>query len=60
MVATFKEAIDVIVDLFKDDWNRGNTDNIKPVVADIANTDAEFGKRLDMTLCATRESHSQT
>lgn len=48
MVATFKEAIDVIVDLFKDDWNRGNTDNIKPVVADIANTDAEFGKRLDM------------
>lgn len=48
MVATFKEAIDVIVDLFRDDWNRGNTDNIKPVVDDIANTTAERGKRLDM------------
>ena len=48
MVATHKEAMDVIIDLFQDSWNRGNTDNIKPIVADIASTDPERGKRIDM------------
>ena len=48
MVATFKEAIDVVVDLLSGSWNRGNTDNIKPIVVDIASTDAERGKRLDL------------
>ena len=48
MVATFKEAIDVVIDLFKEDWNRGNTDNYKPIVMDIADTAAERGKRLDL------------
>jgi hypothetical protein len=48
MVATFKEAIDVVIDLFKEDWNRGNTDNYKPIVMDIADTVAERGKRLDL------------
>jgi hypothetical protein len=48
MVATHKEAMDVIIDLFQDSWNRANTDNIKPVVADIASTDPERGKRIDM------------
>ena len=38
MVATFKEAIDVVIDLYKDNWNRGNTDNYKPIVIDIAET----------------------
>ena len=48
MVATFKEGIDVIVDLFTESWNRGNTENIKPIIADIATTDPERGKRIDM------------
>jgi len=48
MVATFKEAIDVVIDLFKEDWNRGNTDNYKPIVMDIADTGPERGKRLDL------------
>ena len=48
MVATFKEAIDVVIDLFKDDWNRANTDNYKPVVMDIADTGPERGKRLNL------------
>ena len=48
MVATFKEGIDVIVDLFTESWNRGNTENIKPIIADIATTEPERGKRIDM------------
>jgi len=48
MVATYSEALDVIIDLFSSDWNRGNTDNIKPIVVDIASTDPERGKRIDM------------
>jgi hypothetical protein len=48
MVATFKEGIDVVVDLFKDDWNRANTDNYKPVIVDIADISPEHGKRLDL------------
>ncbi len=48
MVATFKEGIEIIVDLFKDDWNRANTDNYKPVIVDIADISPEHGKRLDL------------
>jgi len=48
MVATFTEALDVIIDLFQSSWNRGNTDNIKPIVVDIASTDPERGKRIDL------------
>lgn len=48
MVATFKEGIDIIVDLYKDDWNRANTDNYKPVIVDIADISPEHGKRLDL------------
>ena len=48
MVAKFKEAIDVVIALFKDDWNRANTDNYKPVVMDIADTGPERGKRLNL------------
>lgn len=48
MVATFKEGIDVVIDLFKSDWNRANTDNYKPVIIDIADTGPEVGKRIDL------------
>ena len=49
MVATFKEGLDVIIDNFKDNWNRANTDNIKPVIIDIADTSPERGKRIDLS-----------
>ena len=48
MVATWKEALDGVLDILKDDWNRANTDNIKPVVVDIADEGPERGKRLDL------------
>ena len=48
MVATWKEALDVVIDILKDDWNRANTDNIKPVIVDIADESPERGKRLDL------------
>ena len=48
MVATWKEALDVVVDLYKDSWARANTDNVKPVIIDIANEGPERGKRLDL------------
>ena len=46
MVATFKEGIDVILDVLKDNWNRANTSNYKPVIIDIADVTPERGKRL--------------
>ena len=49
MVATWKEALDVVLDILKDDWNRANTDNIKPVVVAIADEGPERGKRLDLS-----------
>ena len=48
MVATFKEGLNVVIDVLNDNWNRGNTDNYKPVIIDIADTGAERGKRLDL------------
>ena len=48
MVATFKEGIDVVIDVLKDNWNRANTSNYKPVIIDIADTGPERGKRLDL------------
>lgn len=48
MVATFKEGIDVVMDVLKDNWNRGNTNNFKPVIIDIADVTPERGKRLDL------------
>lgn len=49
MVATWEEGIDVLVDLFSEDWLRANTNNIKPVVLDIADDRGERGKRLDLS-----------
>ncbi|ANS04818.1 hypothetical protein [uncultured Mediterranean phage] len=48
MVATFKEGIDVILDVLKDNWNRANTSNYKPAIIDIADVTPERGKRLDL------------
>ena len=48
MVATFKEGLDVVIDTFKDNWNRANTDNIKPVIIDIADVSPERGKRINL------------
>ena len=48
MVATWKEGINALVDILKDGWTRANTDNIKPIVLDIADTGPERGKRLDL------------
>ena len=48
MVATWKEGINALVDIFNDGWTRANTDNIKPIVLDIADIGPERGKRLDL------------
>ena len=48
MVATFLEGIDVLINTLSTNWNRGNTNNFKPIIIDIADTGAERGKRLDL------------
>jgi hypothetical protein len=48
MVATWKEGLTSLLDIFKTDWNRGNTGNYRPVVLDITDTSPEHGKRLDL------------
>ena len=48
MVATWNEAIDSVISVLNG-WNRANTDNIKPVVLDIASEGPERGKRLDLS-----------
>jgi len=48
MVATWKEPLDTVIDILKDDWNRANSDNIKPIILDIADEGPERGKRLDL------------
>ena len=48
MVATFTESLDKVINVL-DDWNRANTDNFKPVIADIASIAPERGKRLDLS-----------
>jgi|TARA_R100001463_G_scaffold129773_1_gene188760 hypothetical protein len=56
LTADWKEPLDTVIDLLKDNhnagtatgWNRANTDNIKPVVIDIASEGPERGKRLDL------------
>lgn len=56
MTATWKEPLETVIDILKADydssskkgWNRADTDNIKPVVIDIASDGPERGKRLDL------------
>tara|TARA_R110001583_G_scaffold23686_1_gene87102 strand:- start:30 stop:479 length:450 start_codon:yes stop_codon:yes gene_type:complete len=49
MVATWTEGLDAVINLFKTNWNRGNTSGIRPVVLDIADVQPERGKRLDLS-----------
>ena len=48
MVATFTESLDTVLNALNS-WNRGNTDNYKPVISDIATIAPERGKRLDLS-----------
>ena len=48
MVATFLEGIDAVLGVLKDNWNRGNTSNYRPIIIDIADVTPERGKRLDL------------
>ncbi len=48
MVATYSEGINLVIDILNENWNRGNTNGIKPVVMDVADVSPERGKRLDM------------
>ena len=49
MVATWTEGLDAVINLFKTNWNRGNTSGIRPIVLDIADVQPERGKRLDLS-----------
>jgi len=42
-----KEALDVVIEKLEG-WNRANSNNIKPVIADIATITPERGKRQDL------------
>lgn len=67
MTADWKEPLDTVIDILKADhnsgtgvgWNRANSDNIKPVILDIASEGPERGKILTYsvmtTSCATRQ-----
>jgi hypothetical protein len=56
MVATYKEPLNTVIDLLTANfdnstntgWNRANTENIKPIILDIASDGPERGKRLDL------------
>lgn len=48
MVATWTEGIDSVISVLGD-WNRGNTNNIKPIIQDIASVGPERGKRQDLS-----------
>ena len=48
MVATWTETIPLLESVIGDNWNRANTDNIKPIVQDISEVTGERGKRLDL------------
>ena len=49
MVATWKEPLETVIDILAANydsgtdkgWNRANTDNVKPVIVDIANETPE-------------------
>ena len=48
MVATWTETIPLLVSTIGDNWNRANTDNVKPIVEYISDIGAERVKRLDL------------
>jgi len=47
MTSVPKEALESVIDVLKG-WNRANTDNIMPVILDVASEGPERGKRLDL------------
>ena len=47
MTAEYTEPLDSVIAVLSD-WNRANTENIKPVIIDIADHSPERGKRLDL------------
>lgn len=48
MTATWLESIPLLVNLLGTGWNRANTGQRKPVIADITTVDPGRGKRLDI------------
>lgn len=48
MVATWLESIPLMEQLFDEGWNRANTAQRKPVIADITTIEPGKGKRLDL------------
>lgn len=48
MVATWLESIPLLEKLFDEGWNRANTTQRKPVIADITTIEPGKGKRLDL------------
>tara|TARA_R110002020_G_scaffold118792_6_gene271389 strand:- start:22604 stop:23053 length:450 start_codon:yes stop_codon:yes gene_type:complete len=48
VTATWLESIPLLESLFDTDWNRANTGQRKPVIADITTVDPGRGKRLDI------------
>ena len=47
MVSAALESVPAMLAVL-DDWNRGNTDNLKPIIQDIAEVTPERGKRIDL------------
>lgn len=47
MTSVPKEGLEAVIDVLKG-WNRANTDNIMPVILDVASEGPERGKRLDL------------
>ena len=47
MTSVPKEGLEEVIDVLKG-WNRANTDNIMPVILDVASEGPERGKRLDL------------
>ena len=43
-----KESVELMVSTLVDNWNRGNTEQRKPVIMDITTFDAGRGKRFDL------------
>lgn len=43
-----KESIEIFQSVFDDGWNRGNTDQLKPVIMDITSVEHAKGKRFDL------------
>ena len=43
-----KESVELLVSMVDEDWNRGNSNQRKPVIMDITNLEPGRGKRFDL------------